>query len=140
TYIYMTPEDIETEQNLLRASDVIVFQFPLFWYSSPSVLKMYQDNVLAYGFAYGSTGKALNGKKMLVCTSTGGPVEAYQPDGGNKNGTGATLDEMMTPFRCMCRLTGMEYQTPFRTHGARVISDEGLAAQCDKYVETVLAL
>ena len=45
--------DIDVEQKRLLDHDVILFQFPLFWYSTPSLIKEWQDLVLEYGFAYG---------------------------------------------------------------------------------------
>ena len=51
--------DVEREQARLREHDIIVFQFPLYWYSVPALLKGWQDLVLEYGFAYGSGGEAL---------------------------------------------------------------------------------
>ena len=54
--------DIDREQARLRESDVIVFLHPLYWYSTPSLLKEWQDLVLEHGFAYGQQGTALHGK------------------------------------------------------------------------------
>lgn len=54
--------NIEREQRRLIEHDVVIFQFPLFWYSTPAILKEWQDLVLEYGFAYGREGKALHGK------------------------------------------------------------------------------
>ena len=45
--------DVEAEQALLLEHDVIVFQHPVYWYSSPAILKEWQDLVLEHGFAYG---------------------------------------------------------------------------------------
>lgn len=69
--------DVERKQNLLLEHDRIVFQFPFFWYSTPAILKEWQDKVLEYGWAYGADGKKLHGKECLVVTSTGGPAGAY---------------------------------------------------------------
>lgn len=69
--------DVEREQQLLRGHDSIVLLFPFWWYSSPAILKIWQDTVLTYGFAYGHEGTALYSKELLVMTSTGGPDEAY---------------------------------------------------------------
>lgn len=49
--------DVMTEQTTLTEADRIVLQFPMYWYNSPSLLKEWQDKVLTYGWAYGSTGK-----------------------------------------------------------------------------------
>ena len=54
--------NIEAEQQRLLDHDAIVFQFPLMWYSTPPILKEWQDLVLEYGFAYGEGGDALAGK------------------------------------------------------------------------------
>lgn len=58
--------DIDREQKRLLEHDVVVFQYPLYWYSTPSILKEWQDLVLEYGFAYGSSGTALHGKYLCV--------------------------------------------------------------------------
>lgn len=50
------------EQEALKKADVIVWQFPIYWYSAPAKMKQWIDDVLAYGFAYGSGGNALKGK------------------------------------------------------------------------------
>ncbi|AGH81043.1 NAD(P)H dehydrogenase (quinone) [Psychromonas sp. CNPT3] len=57
--------NIKKEQQRLLAHDVIVFLFPLYWYSTPALLKQWQDSVLEYGFAYGSKGNKLHGKSLL---------------------------------------------------------------------------
>ncbi len=46
--------DVDREQTRLREHDVIIFMYPLYWYSTPALLKEWQDLVLEYGFAYGS--------------------------------------------------------------------------------------
>ena len=48
--------DIDREQARLVEAGIILFQFPLFWYSTPSIIKVWQDLVLEHGFAYGSEG------------------------------------------------------------------------------------
>jgi glutathione-regulated potassium-efflux system ancillary protein KefG len=35
--------DVQREQDLLLAHDVIVFQHPFYWYSVPAILKEWQD-------------------------------------------------------------------------------------------------
>ena len=69
--------DVEAEQEKLRRADVIVFQFPVFWYSMPSLLRKWIEDVVVHGFAYGSEGTALQGKKLIASFTTGGPAEAY---------------------------------------------------------------
>lgn len=63
--------DVAKEQAVLTEADRIVLQFPMYWYSSPSLLKEWQDQVLLYGWAYGSSGKALYGKELLLAEFCG---------------------------------------------------------------------
>ncbi len=60
--------DVEREQQLLVAHDVVVMQHPFYWYSSPAIIKEWQDLVLEFGFAYGPGGTALEGKITDVRT------------------------------------------------------------------------
>ena len=57
--------DVRREQDLLLTHDVFVFQHPFYWYSTPAILKEWQDLVLEHGWAYGAGGKALHGKTLL---------------------------------------------------------------------------
>ncbi|WP_227318035.1 NAD(P)H-dependent oxidoreductase [Cedecea davisae] len=111
--------DVEREQKLLREHDSIVMLFPFWWYSSPAILKEWQDHVLSYGFAYGSDGKALHGKKLLVATSTGGSAQAYTPEGYNQY----AVEALLLPFHAMANKTGMIWQQPALVQGANDITD-----------------
>ena len=121
--------DVEREQALLRAHDLIVFQHPFYWYSSPAILKEWQDLVLEYGFAFGETGTALRGKRLLSVLSAGGPQDSY----GSESHSAFTLAELLTPFAQTARFCGMEYLPPFVVHGARELSREEIAARADEY-------
>ena len=93
--------DIETEQKLLLESDRVIFQFPWYWYSSPAMIKAYQDEVLTYGFAYGSAGDKLNGKEFKIVTTVGAPDSAYQEGGWNKK----SMNELLSTFQSIAKLT-----------------------------------
>ena len=73
--------DVEKEQKLCEEHDRIVFQFPLYWYSSPPLLKKWLDHVLLYGWAYGTNGTALRGKEFMVAVSAGAPKKPIRPAG-----------------------------------------------------------
>lgn len=113
--------DIDKEQQRLLDHDVIIFQFPLYWYSTPAILKEWQDLVLEYGFAYGHDGNALHGKKFLCALSAGGKADAYQTDGYNHY----TIRELLHPLEQMATLTGMQYLAPFALFGARTAQEDG---------------
>jgi len=126
--------DVETEQKLLLAHDRVVFQFPWYWYSSPAMIKAYQDEVLTYGFAYGSAGDKLNGKEFKIATTVGAPDYAYQEGGWNKK----SMNELLSPFQSMANLTGMTYTRSFRVHGTAAMNDEELEQNVKEYKEELL--
>ncbi|MBL0388211.1 NAD(P)H-dependent oxidoreductase [Tumebacillus sp. ITR2] len=121
--------DVAREQQLLLDHDRIVLQFPLYWYSSPSLLKKWQDEVLAYGFAYGSDGTKLHGKELLVAISTGGPNEAYQAGGYNN----FTLSELLRPFQQTANLIGARYLPIYSVSSSFQLSDEQVEAGATAY-------
>ncbi|MGB3308569.1 MAG: NAD(P)H-dependent oxidoreductase [Nodosilinea sp.] len=111
--------DVKREQQLLIDHDIVVWQHPFYWYSSPAILKEWQDLVLEYGFAYGHEGAALHGKKCLSAITTGGTPEAYRREGYNYY----TIAELLAPFAQTARLCGMDYLPPFIVHGTHQLSD-----------------
>ena len=113
--------DADREQSRLRQHDIIVFMHPIYWYSTPAILKQWQDIVLEYGFAYGEGGTALHGKVMFSAVTTGGNEAAYCEDGYNN----FTLRQMLTPIEQTAYLCGMTYLPPFVLHGARHAAEDG---------------
>ncbi|WP_064791936.1 NAD(P)H-dependent oxidoreductase [Shewanella woodyi] len=112
--------DIDKEQQRLVEHDVIIFMFPLYWYSTPAILKQWQDLVLEYGFAYGTNGNALKGKTFLCAISAGGSEDAYQEAGYNH----FSIRELLQPLEQTASLTGMEYLAPFVLFGSRSAVEE----------------
>lgn len=117
--------DIDREQERLRSHDVIVFMHPLYWYSTPAILKEWQDLVLEHGFAYGRRGTALHGKLLFNAISAGGLAAAYQTDGYNHY----TIRELLHPIEQTALLCGMTYLPPYALFGARTAVDEGRIAR-----------
>ena len=76
--------DVKKEKKLLLANDIIIWQHPFYWYSSPALLKQWQDLVLEHGWAYGKNGTALAGKKIFNVLTSGGTSKAYRQGGNNK--------------------------------------------------------
>ncbi|HAS6236731.1 TPA: flavodoxin family protein [Vibrio vulnificus] len=125
--------NIDKEQVRLLEHDVIVFQFPLYWYSTPALLKEWQDLVLEYGFAYGTDGTALKDKLMLCVVSAGGKEEAYKAEGYNH----FTIRQLLAPIEQMAALTSMHYLPPFAIFGARTALEEN---RIDQHVERYVTL
>ncbi|KAB8295671.1 NAD(P)H-dependent oxidoreductase [Bifidobacterium avesanii] len=126
--------DVEAEQRLVEEHDRIVLQFPLYWYSSPALLKEWEDKVLAFGWAYGPNGTALEGKEIMVATTAGGPETEYQTADN-----GATMDEVLSPYRMMARYTHAVWLRPFVVFESMELSDEALAEAGRRYREALLA-
>ena len=99
--------DIKAEQAALEKADVVIFAYPMHWFGVPGLLKLYIDKVMEHGWAYGSTGNALKGKKLLVSVTTGAPEIAYAEDGVMGN----TIEDFTCPvakFAGMCKLDLMK--------------------------------
>lgn len=120
--------DIEREQQRLREHDIVVFMFPLYWYSTPSILKEWQDLVLEYGFAYGQDGRELQGKRLLCAITAGGTENAYRASGYNHY----SIRELLRPIEQTATLCGMIYLPPYALFGSRTALEEG---KVDTHVE-----
>lgn len=106
--------NIDREQKRLLDHDVILFQFPIFWYSCPSLVKEWIDLTLEHGFAYGQGGDKLHGKTFQLALTAAGPEDAYTPDGFQRY----PLRTFLTPFEQTARLCGMRFAAPYVLYGS----------------------
>lgn len=102
----MQPADITAEQEKLRWADTVIFQFPLWWFSMPAIMKGWFDRVYANGFAYGvgehndrhwgdRYGEGnLTGKRAMLVVTTGGWESHYSPRGIN-----GPIDDLLFPIQ-----------------------------------------
>lgn len=121
--------DIDREQELLLQHDIIVWQHPMYWYSSPAMLKQWQDLVLEHGWAYGHTGQALKGKSVFNAISSGGPKMAYQINGLQRS----AIHELLSPFENTATLCRMRYLPPFWIPGTHKLANEEIIASAKQY-------
>jgi glutathione-regulated potassium-efflux system ancillary protein KefG len=128
--------DVEYEKQLLIDHDVIAFQHPFYWYSTPPILKQWQDLVLEHGWAYGSEGTALQGKTFLPIISTGGSEEAYCSAGYNR----FTVRQLLAPIEQTARLCGMEFLPPFVVFGTHQLDPQDIALEGRRYAALFEAL
>lgn len=128
--------DVAAEQALLTRFDRIVFQHPLFWYSTPAVLKEWQDLVLEHGWAYGTGGTALRGKVAVSAVTSGGGSTAYQAVGLNRH----TLREFLAPLAQTLRLCGVRWLGPFATQGTHGIGPAQIDTAAHDYQRLLEAL
>ncbi len=126
--------DVEREQQRLASHDAIVFLFPIYWYSTPPLLKQWQDTVLTYGFAYGSQGSKLQGKHLLCVTSTGSNEESYR----DKETSEVSLRSVLLPIERTAQDTGMRFIEPLTLYGARTaVEEERLTPHTARFVDAL---
>lgn len=123
--------DMEREQRLADEADRLVFQFPFYWYSAPSLMKQWEDVVLSSGWAYGPEAR-IKGKRMMLAITTGGMPETYSLNGKHH----ATMGELLLPYRIIAQYLGLEFEEPFVVHGAysQDLDDGALAEVAQRYV------
>ncbi|MDR7246733.1 NAD(P)H-dependent oxidoreductase [Priestia megaterium] len=126
--------DLECEQKLLLEHDRIVFQFPFYWYSTPPLLKKWQDDILTFGWAYGTGGDKLKGKEFVLAISVGGSQKSYQAGGYNNY----TISELTRPLQQTANLTGMEFLSSFVLYKSVVASEQEIEKSAEDLVKHVL--
>lgn len=141
-------QDIVDEHQKLAWADAVVFQFPLWWYAPPAILKGWFDRVLVKGYAYGVTDPehpgrtlrygegVLSGKRALVLTTSGGPEATLGPRGIN-----GRLDEVLFPLlHGTLWYTGMTVLPPVAIHHANRLDERQYATAARSVREQVLAI
>lgn len=128
--------NVRHEQELLLAHDLVILQHPFYWYSTPAMLKQWEDLVLTHGWAYGSQGKALSGKYWLHVLTAGGGAQAYTPGGYN----GYTISEFMAPLEQTARLCRMIYLPPYVIHGTHRMHQPQIEIEAARYHQLLVLL
>ena len=127
--------DIPAEQALLATAKLVVWQQPIHWYGMPPLLKLWVDEVLAFGWAYGPGGEALRGKDLWLAASTGGPEDSYRPDSYNRY----FFDAFLPPYEQTAALCGMRFLPPLMLHGAHKATEADIAAHAANYTKQLAA-
>ena len=130
--------NIQAEQKLLAAAKLIVFQFPLYWYNVPALLKQWQEVVLSKGFAFGKNDqeRKLSGKPCLAVITTGHKQQSYQTRGYDNY----SLEEFLRPLEQMACHCKMRYHSPLVVYQAHHASNEELNQLATIYEQRILAL
>lgn len=116
--------NIDREQTRLVEHDVILLQFPLFWYSTPALIKEWLDLVLEHGFAYGAGGDKLRNKTLMLAVTAAGNREAYTERGYQHY----PVRTFLTPLERTAKLCHMDFAAPYVLYGSLQASDEGRLA------------
>jgi glutathione-regulated potassium-efflux system ancillary protein KefF len=106
--------DIAEEQALLERAHLVVWQHPIHWYSMPPLMKLWLDDVLSFGWAYGTGATALRGKDLWLVATTGGPEESYNTSSYNRY----PFEAFLPPYEQTASLCGMRFLPPLVLHGA----------------------
>ncbi|KAI3356291.1 hypothetical protein L3Q82_017537 [Scortum barcoo] len=79
--------DITEEQRKLTEADLVVFQFPMYWFSVPAIMKGWIDRVLTLGFAYSDEKRYSQGifksKRVMLSFTTGSQESMFSANGIN---------------------------------------------------------
>jgi NAD(P)H dehydrogenase (quinone) len=113
--------DVAAEQDKLRRADLVIFQFPLWWFSMPAIMKGWFERIYAYGFAYGvgehsetrwgeRYGEGVfAGKRAMLVVTTGGWAEHY-----SERGINGPIDDLLFPIQHgMLFYPGFDVLPPF---------------------------
>jgi glutathione-regulated potassium-efflux system ancillary protein KefF len=123
--------DVAVEQALLGQAKLLVWQHPVHWYSMPPLMKLWLDEVLAFGWAYGPGGTALQGKDLWLAVTTGGPEDSYRPDSYNRY----FFDAFLPPYEQTAALCGMRFLPPLLLHGAHRVGATAIEEHARVYAE-----
>ncbi|MBS1702272.1 MAG: NAD(P)H-dependent oxidoreductase [Armatimonadetes bacterium] len=133
-------EDIRQEWDKLEWCDVLIFQFPLWWFSLPAILKGWVDRVFACGHAYGG-GKwysrgVFRGKRAMLSLTTGGHEPMF-----SENGLNGSIEQILYPIHHgILYFVGFDVLPPFVAWGPSRVGDEAREAYFREYGERLTSL
>ncbi|KQX44705.1 MULTISPECIES: NAD(P)H-dependent oxidoreductase [unclassified Paenibacillus] len=125
--------NVENEQDLIARHDRIVFQFPIQWYSMPSLLKQWLDDVFTTSWLFGAGGKAVAGKELVLAMSIGGDESSYQSGGL----IGYTISELIRPFQAFANQIGMTFLPHYKFYDAVKAKDDQIENSALLYVKHI---
>ena len=103
--LYELSEDIafnvDEWSKIISDASAVIYQFPFYWMSAPSLLKKWQDEVFTHL------------SKTPAVTTTGSEYDAYRSGGRNR----FTTDELLRPYQGSAIHSGMAWQTPIVVYG-----------------------
>lgn len=125
--------DIEAEIEKLRRCDMLVLQFPFYWFSMPAIMKGWVDRVFSNGFVYGG-GKwydrgGLKGRRAMLAITTGCYEPMCAPDGIN----GDMAINLWPIQNGILRFSGFTVLPPFIAYGVARSGDEARHQDLERY-------
>lgn len=132
--------EVAREQEKLREADLVIFQFPVWWFSMPAILKGWVDRVLSRGFAYSSGRKYdtgnLKGKRAMLSITTGTASTLYSP-----NGIDGDLHHILWPIHNgILAYTGFTVLPPFTAWMPAQVTPDEREGYLQAYTERLWAI
>ncbi|WP_454736128.1 NAD(P)H-dependent oxidoreductase [Cupriavidus necator] len=132
--------DIQRELDKLMQCDLLVLNFPLFWFSTPAILKGWIDRVLVSGTVYGGTRfydrGGLRGKRALVSVTLGGQEHMFAGDGVH-----GPLESMLRHLlQGTLAYTGLDVLPPFFAWHVPYITHDDRVAMLEAWRDRIKSL
>jgi NAD(P)H dehydrogenase (quinone) len=114
----LVPAQVKKEVDSIFWADLLVFQFPLWWFGLPAILKGWMDRVFVYGGLYSAFRRyergVCQGKRALMCVTAGSPESACL-----HNGREGDTNLILWPSLFALHYVGFTVLKPFVIYGAR---------------------
>ncbi|MGM5630795.1 NAD(P)H-dependent oxidoreductase [Apibacter raozihei] len=132
-----TAIEVEKEQQLIEEHGTLILQYPLYWFNCPALLKKWMDDVFTYGWAYGSKGDKMKGRKIALSISAG-----MRTDDFTKNGKyGYTLEDLIGPFKMSALYMHSDFKGFHCLYGAEeAVENTTLEENSKEYISFIRSL
>ncbi|MBF0219888.1 MAG: NAD(P)H-dependent oxidoreductase [Gammaproteobacteria bacterium] len=124
--------DATAERNRLMRTDLLIMQFPFYWYSAPALLKEWQDRVITPTRHSPDVPHPLAGKPLMLTITTGQRLESYLPQVGDSQRL-HTMSQLLSPLKQLAHHCGMPLLQPFTVHGCRHLTLTDLQTHAKRY-------
>lgn len=126
-------DEVQAEFDKLMAADLLLLQFPLWWFSMPAILKGWIDRVFVFGGAYdfGRTWDqgVFKGKRAMLSLTASAPEAAFYPDGRNGD-----MERVLWPIHAgVLALCGYSVLPPFIAHGIPFVGQDAMTAELERF-------
>jgi NAD(P)H dehydrogenase (quinone) len=126
--------DVAAEQEKLFRADLLIFQFPLWWFGLPAILKGWVDRVFAAGLTYGGrfySKGVFRGRRAMLSLTTGGSAAMYNPRGLNGH-----IDLLLYPINHgILHFVGFDVLPPFVAYAVPRTSPDRRRAYLQDYAQ-----
>ena len=128
--------DTDADVRRLLSADRIVLQFPVQWYSVPSIMKSWLDAILTrmYYIRHAEEGARLEGTPLMIAATAGNVPEAYTPEGQNH----FPMIEILTPLRATAWRCKLPLAEPFVLYRADKLPEAALAEAASGYADALM--